>query len=169
MSLAKIDVTMINGETATWHISKNLGDIYALPRERMQTDPESVKLIKSDPMLMAILRSMLVPEVSDNATVALKDGVFGVLYYRHFDCAESDIGSRKAAPNRGRVIRRILADISSELSLNPRFPNGIDIAIPPPSTETHHQVALWIFVPHTLFVEEGNWDVLDDVVSLLME
>lgn len=174
MPITTTEVTLITGEQSSWKIVKNLGDAYLFPIKHHATlmvhpDKELLESLISDPGLQAILRAMLLSEVSDHATVARKDGVFGVLYFRHFDCAESDLGSNKAAPSRGRVIRRIQADILSELSLNPRFPNGIDIAIPAPSALTHNQVALWIFVPHDVFSENGKWDVLEDVVSLLME
>lgn len=174
MSHTTTEVTMINGEQSTWNISTNLGNAYLFPIERdvviaAHPDPESLFLLRDDKAMQAVLRSMMLSEVSEHAMVARKDGVFGVLYYRHFDCAESDIGGSKAAPSRGRVVRRILADIGSELSLNPRFPSGIDIAIPAPSPASHNQVALWIFVPQQVFLENGSWDVLEDVISLLME
>lgn len=164
-----IEVTMLNGESSTWRITRNLGNPYQ-PLWKGHPDQESVKLIDNNPLLKAGLTSMLLSEVSDNATVSLKDGEFGVLYFRHFDCNESDLGSNMAAPSRGRVIRRIQADILSEISLTPRFHRGIDIAIPPPSSESANQVALWIFVPHSVFASSnGNWDILEDVISLLME
>lgn len=169
MSLTPVEVTMINGEQSTWCISTKLGDAHSLPTLRPHADAESIGLLSDDLRLQASLKSMLLSEVSNNATVARKDGVFGVLYYRHFDCAESDLASRKTAANRGRVIRRIQADISSEISLNPRFPEEIGIAIPPTSPDSYNQVALWIFVPHTIVSEDGNWDALDDVIALLME
>lgn len=169
MSPETIEVTMINGEQSTWRITTKLGNPYQ-PLWKGHPDQESVNLIDSNPLLKAGLTSMLLSEVSDNATVARKDGEFGVLFFRHFDCFESDLWSNKAAPSRGRVIRRIQADIISEIRLNKRFHRGIDIAIPPPSDDSANQVALWIFVPHAVFAgSNGNWDILEDVISLLME
>ena len=174
MAHTAIEVTTMDGEQTTWNISTKLGDAYLFPiRNELAVGrhphKESLALLTGDPALIATLQSMLISEVSDNATVARKDGVFGVLYFRNFDCAESEIGSYKAAPSRGRVIRRIQADILSEISLNPRFPKDIDIAIPASLASAQHQVTLWIFVPQHVFTESGNWDVLEDVVSLLLE
>lgn len=169
MSLKSIDVITIHGEKSTWRMCMNLGTAYR-PIKADHPDKVTVSLLKNDVRLQTRLTSMMPLEVADMTSIVRKNGTFGVLYRRHFDCAESDLVSVRPVASRRRVIRRIQADLQSELSFNPRFPKSIDIGIPEPHETSHNQVALWIFVPHTVFDEDGvDYDVLEDVIALLME
>lgn len=169
MPLNTIEVTTMGGEKSTWNISLDLGNLH---RHLIGSheDKESIAILREDTVLHASLVTMMWEGVGDMSSIARKDGDFGVLYRTAFNCEDSAFLSTGPVASRGRVMRRIQADITSEISLNRKFPRQIEFAIPDPELVEHHQVGLWAFVPIGVMHENGfDYDLLDDVVALLLE
>jgi hypothetical protein len=161
-------VTLLNGQSGSWNISRHLGRLHR-PINGLHDDQESIKLLKSNPTLQDQLVSMLWEDVNDFAAIARKDGRFGVLYERHFNCMEANCGSDITLPSRRRVEFRVLADIANEVRINDRL-RSVELAIADPECIRNRMVALWAFVPIDVMIA-NNWDfhLLDEVIDLLIE
>lgn len=169
MSLQSIAVTLLNGEKSTWNITHNLGTLHR-PVNALNDDKESVKALRDDPELQASLVTMMWDEVIDMASIARKDGQFGILFVSTFNCVDSNLVSNFSVADRGRVERRVLADIASEVSLNPSIPKSVEFCIADPDAVPDRQVGLWAFVPVSAMVDnDWDYDLLDDVIALLTE
>lgn len=169
MPLQPTLVTTLDGEQTTWNISRNLGSL-TRPVNGQNEDKESLRLLIDDENLKGSLMNMMCCQIAENASIARKDGLFGVLFEHSFDCDQSDLVSAVPTADRGRVMRRIQADLLSELKLNPRLPSPIQFCLPDPQYVAHKKVGLWAFVPLSV-MEDSDWDydILDDVVALLIE
>jgi hypothetical protein len=161
-------VTHITGQSGHWNISRNLGGLYR-PVNGVAEDQVAVSLLKGDPQLQDLLVSMIWPEVHEMVSIAQKDGKFGVLFERRFNCAESNCKTGILAAHRSRVEHRILADIANEVRLNPRLQH-VDLAIAEPQVINSAMVGLWAFVSvDAMQAHEWDYGLLDEVLALLVE
>lgn len=168
MPIETTAVTHINGQPGQWLISRNLGGLYR-PVNGIAEDQEAVSLLKDNQPLQELLVSMIWPEFHEMASIARKDGKFGILFERRFKCSESVCKTGILAANRGRVEHRILADIANEVRLNPKL-ECVDLAIADPQAIKDSMVGLWAFVSVDA-MQAHEWDVefLDEVIALLVE
>jgi hypothetical protein len=164
-----ITVTTLSGDQGFWDISRNLGNFSRTINHRSD-DRKSISLLINDPELHSSLVSMLWAEVADLTSIARKDGNFGVLFQRTFECACSINDSLMPMASRKRVVRRVLADINAELASMPKLPEGIEFAIADPGVIENRRVALWAFVPLSVMDDTAwDYDLLEDVIALLTQ
>lgn len=167
MSPDSISVTNLKGELSTWNISRNLGKLHR-PINFLCDDKESIGILSQNLELQSALQSMIWEEIAEISSFARKDGIFGVLYERNFDCFESRLSHKTPAATRQRVVRRVLADISGELEFYRKLPENIEFCIPDPMVIKDRKVGLWAFIPINA-MDDSLWDydLIEEVVNLL--
>ncbi len=164
-----IEVIELNGQPATWNMSLRLGTLRR-PVRKTHRDKKAVEALMSNPDLIDSLLSMILEETSEMASIAWKDGSFGILFEHTHDCSEAQIESFRIIAPRKRVVRRTLADINGEIEACGYHLDGVSFGIPDPSIMSHKKVVVWAFLPsETLARQEWDHELVDQIVSLLTE
>jgi hypothetical protein len=126
-------------------------------------------MLQGNPELQDLLVSMIWEDVRDFTSIARKDGRFGVLYERNFNCMEANGGQNLTLAPRHRIEYRVLADIANEVKLNTRL-EAVEIAIADPECVRNQMVGLWVFVPvAAMHANNWNFHLLDEVIALIIE
>lgn len=164
-----IEVLGLDQNLSTWEISTRLGTLKR-PLNPNHEDKRAIAALKLNGELLDELLTMIWEETSQMASISAKDGEFGILFERLFDCAEAFSEVRRTVAPRARVIRRTLCDIRSEIKARKLDLEGVYFGIPDHTFVPEGKVALWAFIPHSKLVSTFyDYDFIDDLVTLITE